>query len=199
MDLTMPLESLDTSPSCAMAAPRELPLAAGRTVLVVHRNGNEEVQLRSRDGALEVRIVLTEQGPVVRLQAGRLEIETPEEIDLKCRKFSLQTQEGTHLSSDGEIRVNAAKPIVMRSRQEMDLKGRPFRVNVYDGIFDNEYFYPEENGPAWGTAFAGMDVSIDPRYEAILNDVAGEPWFSELPQLLDEVEQQRRKLDRLLR
>jgi hypothetical protein len=174
------------------ATPRELPLAAGRTVVVLKNGRQDEILVRSSAGEVEVRILLTEQGPVVRLQAARLELASAGEVDVTCRKFSVHTQEETRLSSDGQVRVNATKQIVMRSRQEMDLKGRPFRVNLYDGLFDNDFFYPKENGPHWGTAFAGVSYERSPYLRLFETKVkADEEWLSELMGLLEEAERRK--------
>jgi hypothetical protein len=158
---------------------RSLPLSDGRLLLVLQRDGADEIQVRGAAGEVEVRIALTEQGPVVRVSAARLELESADTVDVKCRKFSVQ----------------AAEQIIMRSRQEMDVKGRPIRLNVFDGRFDNDYFYPQENGPVWGTAFA--DVAYEPSPFAHLfreetEDAA--PVFAEVPQVLEEVEQCRQNL-----
>lgn len=179
----------------ADGAPRALSLSGGRTVLVLGTGGQEEIQVRSPQGEMEVQIVLTEAGPVVRLRAARLELESVEDMNLACRRFALHTQEETKLTSAGQLRLHADQQILMRSKEEMDLKGRPFRVNLFDGMFDNDYFYPLDNGPTWGTAFQGMEVTIDPRYEALLNGGVEDVWLQEMASILLEIDERKRALE----
>ena len=50
-------------------------LPSGRVVVLRTATGREELEVRAPDGQVEVHIVLTEAGPVVRLTAARLELE----------------------------------------------------------------------------------------------------------------------------
>lgn len=80
-------------------------LPSGRSV-VLRVGDTEELEIRSPDGEVEVRIVLTDAGPVVRLRAARLEMETTESVDIRCRDFNVRADE-MRVKTDGDIHMNA--------------------------------------------------------------------------------------------
>jgi hypothetical protein len=86
------------------ATTRQLP--SGRSV-VLRVGDAEELEVRSPDGEVEVRIVLTPSGPVVRLRGARLELEAAESVDVRCRDFNVRADE-MRVKTDGDIHMNAA-------------------------------------------------------------------------------------------
>ena len=61
---------------------RERSLPSGRSVVVKVTKAGEELQVRSPSGEVEVRITLGDNGPVVHLSGGRLELEALDTIAL---------------------------------------------------------------------------------------------------------------------
>jgi phage gp45-like len=61
--------------------------------------------VRSAAGDLELSVVLTPEGPVLKLRGVRLQIDSTESVDLSCKQFNVHTQQGINLSSDGEFRL----------------------------------------------------------------------------------------------
>ncbi len=92
-----------------MTSPQETSerlLPSGRSVVL--RVGEvEELEIRSPEGEVEVRIVLTEAGPVVRLRAARLELDTTESVDVRCKQFQVHADE-MRVRTEGDIHMNAA-------------------------------------------------------------------------------------------
>jgi hypothetical protein len=109
---TEPTEPQQTHPNVERSAPLE----TGRRVLI--RNGAESqtVEVRGPDGSLEVQIVITPQGPVVRLTAGRMEIATTEDVDITCRKFKVHASKGVEIESEGKM--------ALRSEDDLDLEAK---------------------------------------------------------------------------
>jgi hypothetical protein len=86
------------------ATERSLP--SGRSIIL--RVGDvEELQVRSPDGEVELTVVLTDAGPVVRMRAARLEVETAESVDIRCKTFNVRADE-MRVRTDGDIHMNAA-------------------------------------------------------------------------------------------
>ena len=106
----------------------ERPLPSGRTLVVRAGAGGEELEVRDRGGALELSISLTESGPMVRIRAARIALESPETISLQCRRFEVDATEAVQLQSGGEVRIGARE---MRVRTEADvhLDGAMIRLN----------------------------------------------------------------------
>jgi len=85
-------------------SPRELP--SGRSVIVKFANGQEQLEVRNPDGFVEVHIVLSDQGPIVRLRGAKLELQSTEELSIQCKKFAVQAEESASVQSSGPVRVN---------------------------------------------------------------------------------------------
>jgi hypothetical protein len=108
--------------------PIERPLPSGRTLVVRVGEEGEELEVRDRGGGLELSITLTEAGPVVRLRAARIALESPETISIQCRRFEVETSEAVQLRSAGAVQIGAQE---MRVRTEADihLDGAMIRLN----------------------------------------------------------------------
>jgi hypothetical protein len=106
----------------------ERPLPSGRTLVVRVGAGGEELEVRDREGVLELSITLTEAGPVVRLRAAQIALESSETISLQCRRFEVATSEAIRLRSADEVEIGARE---MRVRTEADihLDGAMIRLN----------------------------------------------------------------------
>src|SRR5689334_3080815 len=106
----------------------ERPLPSGRRLVVRVGSEGEELEVRDRGGELELSVVLTDAGPVVRIRAARIALESPETISVQCRRFEVETSEAVQLRSKGDVEVKARE---MRVRTEADvhLDGAMIRLN----------------------------------------------------------------------
>jgi len=85
--------------------PQERLLPSGRSVVLRVGESREELEIRTPQGDMEVRITLSEDGPVVQLRGARLELEAADSLAVRCRQLELTTTEGTHLRSSGDIQI----------------------------------------------------------------------------------------------
>jgi hypothetical protein len=113
-------------------AVRDRLLPSGRSVVVKVDGGCEELEIRSPEGAVELHIVLTETGPVVRLSGARLELSSPDAVAVHCRRFDIKTSEGTTLASDGTVEVNG-REMRVQTTDDVHLDGRYIRLNCPKG------------------------------------------------------------------
>ena len=84
-------------------APRSHALPSGRHVVVKIENGAEHLEIRSPAGEVEVRIELTDAGPIVKLHAAELQLGSPGKIALQCGELELTTERNATLSVGGEL------------------------------------------------------------------------------------------------
>ena len=105
---------------------RQLP--SGRSVVVRVNDSKEELEVRSPQGDVEVRITLTESGPVVSLRGARLELESPEAVSVKCRSFEVSTTEGTQLTSAGDVNITGHE-LRVKTESDIHLNGGIIRLN----------------------------------------------------------------------
>ena len=103
------------------------PLASGRQVRVSTGADwqSEHLQVISPDGKVEIEILLTANGPVVRVSGGALQMDSPNSIQLRAAG-------GVEIEAE-ELRV--------RTRKSVHLNGETIRLNCDEGV-------PPEGGAA---------------------------------------------------
>jgi hypothetical protein len=94
-------------------------LPSGRSVVLKVGEGCEEMEIRSPGGDVEVRITLTDQGAVVGLRGGRLEMQSADAVSLNCRRLDVVTTEGTALGGTGDVVITGRE---MRVKMENDIR-----------------------------------------------------------------------------
>ena len=81
---------------------RELYLRDGRKVVV----RDQLVEIRNEAGLVEVRIQLTEAGPVLQVEAARMQLKATESVEISSKKVEIKTDEDIEVEAKGEIRIN---------------------------------------------------------------------------------------------
>lgn len=119
--ITLPTESANDDP----VLKRSLP--SGRSLVLRTEASGEEIEIRSARGELELRIALTDAGPVVTLREARLEVAAPELV-FRCRSFDVQASDSLNLRCEREVRIESDE---LRARTEHDihLNGAYVRIN----------------------------------------------------------------------
>ncbi len=113
----------------AAASVEERHLPSGRSVTLRTGPGREEIEVRSPDGDVEVRISLTAAGPVVRLTAARLELEATGEVNVECARFAVAARDGAELKSGGDLQLEAASEIRVQAGQDARVDGKMIYLN----------------------------------------------------------------------
>jgi hypothetical protein len=86
---------------------RELYLRDGKTLSVETTGSDELVEIRSSSGQVELRIKLTEEGPVLQMESVRLQLKASEAVEIESKRIELKATETLQLSSDNEVKVDA--------------------------------------------------------------------------------------------
>ena len=104
-------------------------LKGGRTVSVVVEETGEAVEIRAPGGAVELRIRMTPDGPVVRLEGQQVEIVAADEIALCCRKFRVKASEEFDVESAGTMAIRSKGQMDIATDDECIVKGKMIRLN----------------------------------------------------------------------
>jgi hypothetical protein len=99
-----PKERLETD---ELAEAREVYLRDGRKLVVSDAGSDQLVEIKSSSGLVELRIRLTEEGPVLQLESVRLQLKAAEAIELESKTIALKATERLELSSEGDLEVDA--------------------------------------------------------------------------------------------
>ena len=84
----------------------QLDLDHGRTAELTSDGSTQTLEVRSEGGTVELRIRITEDGPVLVMEGARVQIQATESIEMQCKTFSVAASEGTlDVHSSGELKV----------------------------------------------------------------------------------------------
>jgi hypothetical protein len=102
-------------------------LPRGRTLVLRIGSAGEDIEIRSAAGEIELRIALTDAGPVVSLRGARVEVDAAD-VAFRCRDFDVQASGAARLASAGEMRLEAGE-IRAETKHDIHLNGAFIRLN----------------------------------------------------------------------
>lgn len=103
---------------------RVIYLADGRKVLV----SDHLVEIRSESGLVEVRIQLTEQGPVLQMEAARLQLKASEAVEIESPKVAIHGSEQLELTG-GKVEVEGEESVEVESNGDVRVRGKMIWLN----------------------------------------------------------------------
>jgi hypothetical protein len=86
---------------------REVYLREGRTLTVEQSGSDELVEIRSSSGQVELRIRLTEEGPVLQMESARLQLKASEAVEIESKRVEIRATETVQIASKDEVKVDA--------------------------------------------------------------------------------------------
>jgi hypothetical protein len=103
----------ETETSNEETSEREVFLRDGKKLVVSEQGADQVVEIRNESGMLEVRIKLTDQGPVLQMEGARLSLKASESLEIESSKVSVKADElslagrSVTVSSEEDVNVNA--------------------------------------------------------------------------------------------
>ncbi len=107
---------------------REVYLRDGRK-LVLSEQGNEQlVEIRNESGMLEVRIRLTDEGPVLQMESARLQLKATEAVSIESARIEIKGTETVEVSG-GKIHVSGEEDVNVDAKGEVRVVGKMIYLN----------------------------------------------------------------------
>lgn len=123
------LEVAQVAESTETVETRHLYLRDGRTLTVAGQGTEELVEIRASSGMLELRIKMTEQGPVLQMESVRLQLKATESVDVEAKQFNVRTEESTTIESRGELKLSGEADVRVDANGEVHVKGKMIYLN----------------------------------------------------------------------
>ena len=83
---------------------REVYLRDGRKLVLSEQGADQLVEIRNESGMLEVRIRLTEEGPVLQMESARLSLKATEAVEIESKRVEIKGEQKLELKG-GEVEV----------------------------------------------------------------------------------------------
>ena len=107
----------------------ELELRHGRKLSVARGGERDMVEIRGPSGALEIRIELTENGPVLRMESLRISLKAAETVDVECKEFRVNAEKDVEMKSQGGIKISGEADVKVTAGGEVHVKGTMIYLN----------------------------------------------------------------------
>lgn len=109
----------------------EIALRSGRTLQLRESAEGDALEVRSAGGELEIRIVLTPDGPMVSLKGAKLVLESSDEVAVRCKRFAVAAEE-VALESQGAMAVRSGGDMHLRAQGHSHIDGETLNLNCGD-------------------------------------------------------------------
>lgn len=107
---------------------REVYLRDGRKLVLSEQNGEQLVEIKAESGMLEVRIRLTEAGPVLQMESARLQLKATEAVEIESARVEIKGTEQLALSG-GKVDVHAEEDATVEAKGEVKVVGKTIWLN----------------------------------------------------------------------
>jgi len=108
---------------------RTLYLDEGRK-LQVGRDGNTQVvEIRAASGQVELRVKLTDEGPVLQMEAVKVAVTTEESFSIKCKTFEVESSQDTIIQTGGELKIKSEGELDIDSPEDVRIRGKIIWLN----------------------------------------------------------------------
>ena len=114
---------------------RTVYLDHGRTLAVIssgsgsNSSSGETIEIRSSSGQVELRIRMTEDGPVLQLDGVKLEISAQESVAVRCQDFTVEAKNAVNITSQAGVRVQSEAEVQIESTADVRVKGEKIWLN----------------------------------------------------------------------
>lgn len=107
---------------------REVYLRDGRTLSVADHGSEQLVEIRNEAGLLEVRIVLTEKGPILQMDSVRLQLKASEAVEIESKRVEIKGTEAVEVEG-GEVTVEGERDVNVEAKGDVRVRGTKIWLN----------------------------------------------------------------------
>ena len=126
-----PKEQLQTLPATAETEEtdtREVYLRDGRKLVVTDTGADQLVEIRSGSGMVEIKIRLTEEGPVLQMESARLSLKATEAVEIESRRVAIKGTEEVAIEGGG-VKVEAEQEVEIDAEGDVRVVGKIIHLN----------------------------------------------------------------------
>jgi phage gp45-like len=107
---------------------REVYLKDGRKLTVSDHGADQLVEIRNESGMVEVRIKLTEAGPVLQMEAVKLQLKATDAVEIESARVEIKGTESVEVSG-GKVEVEAEEDATVEAKGEVRVRGKMIYLN----------------------------------------------------------------------
>ena len=104
-------------------------LAHGRRLTVDSTSGEQVVEIRGASGGIELRVKITEEGPVLLVEGVKIALKAAEAVEVDCTRFRVTASQSIDLASQGPVQVTGGADVGVNATGEVHVKGEMIHLN----------------------------------------------------------------------
>jgi len=116
------------APEAAHEDAQEVYLRDGRKLVVSEQGRDQLVEIRSESGMLELRIKLTEDGPVLQMESVKLSLKAAESVEIESKRVAITASEQVAVCG-GEVKVSGEEDVKIDAKNEVRVVGKMIYLN----------------------------------------------------------------------
>ena len=121
-------DAVETTDASDAEVDQRLYLNDGRQVAIIRDGARQAVEIRAASGQLELRIRLTEDGPVLSLDAVKVELRATD-VAVECETFAVTASQRVTIASAGTAELKADGQLDVSSADDVNVIGKNIRLN----------------------------------------------------------------------
>ncbi|MCP4345750.1 MAG: hypothetical protein GY795_09515 [Desulfobacterales bacterium] len=110
-------------------AKQELCLESGRKIVVCSDENEELFEVISPSGEIIVKMRFTDTGPVLVAEGARLELKSPESIELEAKRVEIRARESASVQSRGNLEISSAEEMNVHSEDDVRISAKMLHLN----------------------------------------------------------------------
>ncbi len=107
---------------------REVYLRDGRKLVLSEQGSEQLVEIRNESGMLEVRIRLTDEGPVLQMESARLQLKATEAVSIESARVEIKGTEKVEVTG-GKIQISGEEDVNVDAKGEVRVVGKMIYLN----------------------------------------------------------------------
>ena len=108
---------------------KKLFLDQGRSVAVNRDGAHQVVEFRDASGTLELRVKLTEEGPVLVMEGMKVQVNATESFHVKTKDFHVEAEGETIIATKGELKIHSDGEMKIDSPEDLRIRGKIIYLN----------------------------------------------------------------------
>jgi hypothetical protein len=108
---------------------KKLFLDQGRSVAINRDGTHQVVEFRDASGTLELRVKLTEEGPVLIMEGMKVQVNATESFTVKTKDFKVEAEGETLIASKGELKIHSDGEMNIDSPEDLRIRGKIIYLN----------------------------------------------------------------------
>ena len=87
------------------------------------------IDITTPEGMPAVQIALTKEGPIVEVAGAKLSLKSPQDINIACENFSVETEKDLYMNSNGGLIIESTQELQLNCEVDVHIRAKVIWLN----------------------------------------------------------------------